>query len=204
MKIVILCVCIACLVGCISFQQTDELTAPKLLFQTPLPAPPESVQDPPTTINLVVYILENGTVEQVRLLKSGGSSKWDSLISETIKQWKFTPARSNNAPISTWYYLRARLHYASPIIVSLSEILCTTKEVADSIYMALERGQEFNKLAREYSIDPSHENDGIIGEVNIYCYPENIQRILTHLDLEEYTQPIPYGDHYIVFKRTRK
>jgi protein TonB len=204
MKIILWCLCTACFIGCFPIQQTSESDVPLLLFQSPLPALPASVEKLPSEISLAVFVLENGTVEQVRFSKSSGSSEWDSLAVSAIKQWRFSPARVNNKPFSTWFHMRAPLHYASPLLLSLAEILCATKETADSIYEALEQGQEFSTLVNQYSIDTSRENHGIIGEVDVYCYPENVRNTLKGLDIGDYTKPLLYGNHYAIFKRLKK
>jgi len=204
MKIILWCLCTACFIGCFPIQQISESDAPQLLFQSPLPALPTSIEKLPSEISLAVFVLENGTVEQVRFSKSSGSNEWDSLAVSAIKQWRFSPARLNSKPFSTWYHLRAPLHYASPLLFSLAEILCVTKEIADSIYEALDQGKEFSKLAKQYSIDTSRDNHGIIGEVDVYCYPENIRSTLKGLDIEDYTKPLLYGNHYVIFKRIKK
>jgi TonB family protein len=204
MKIIIWCLCTICLAGCFSIEQTPESVVPQLLFQSPLPALPESIQKKPSEINLAVFILENGTVEQVRFSKSSGSHEWDSLAALVIKQWRFSPARIDNKLISTWFHIQARLRYANPLPLSLAEIVCATKDIADSVYEALKQRQDFSELVNRYSIDSTRENHGIIGEVNAYCYPENIRLILTHLEIEDYTKPILYGDQYVIFKRIKK
>jgi parvulin-like peptidyl-prolyl isomerase len=85
-----------------------------------------------------------------------------------------------------------------------AEILCTTAEEADTVYKALEQGRDFSELAMKYSVDPSREMNGILGEVNINMYPEDIRWTLQKLDVNEYTQPIKYGDLYAIFKRLNK
>jgi TonB family protein len=204
MKIILWCLCTACFIGCLPIPQTEETDIPQLIFQSPLPVIPATIQKLPSEINLAVFILENGTVNQVRFSKSSGSNEWDSLAASTIMQWRFSPARLNNIPFSTWFHLRAPLHYANPMVLSLAEILCATEEQADSIYEALEHGDEFNVLARRYSIDTSRENRGILGAVNVYSYPEHIRHMLVGLDIGEYTKPMVYGNQYIIFKRMKK
>ena len=203
MKRIRWCLCTVCIAGCISLQQTVDSDAPQLLYQTPLPAYPASIQRLPTEITLAVYVLENGTVEQVRISKSS-SARWDSLAMIAIKQWRFSPARTNGRPFSTWFHMRAPLHYTGPLSLFLAEILCMTKAAADSIYEALERGQDFGVLARRCSIDTLRETGGVIGEVNIFCYPENIRGALKQLDIGEYTKPLLYGNQYILFQRIKK
>jgi parvulin-like peptidyl-prolyl isomerase len=46
--------------------------------------------------------------------------------------------------------------------------------------------------------------NGILGEVNINLYPENIRKPLGKLNVNGYTEPIKYGDLYAIFKRLEK
>jgi TonB family protein len=91
---------------------TDE-AVPQLLFQYPLPAVPESIKQFSFDLDMVLFILADGTVDKVRLLKGSDDSKWDTLAVESIKRWRFKSARMNNQPISTWYHLKTTVRYAS-------------------------------------------------------------------------------------------
>jgi parvulin-like peptidyl-prolyl isomerase len=88
--------------------------------------------------------------------------------------------------------------------MNLAEILCTTPEESDSVYEAIEHGHDFGELAMRYSVDPSREMKGILGEVNINMYPENIYKSIEDLAINGYTKPIKYGDLYVIFKRLEK
>jgi parvulin-like peptidyl-prolyl isomerase len=88
--------------------------------------------------------------------------------------------------------------------MNLAEILCTTPEEADSVYEAIEQGNDFGELAMRYSVDPSREMKGILGEVNINMYPENIYKSLGKLTVNACTKPIKYDDLYVIFKRLKK
>jgi parvulin-like peptidyl-prolyl isomerase len=68
----------------------------------------------------------------------------------------------------------------------------------------IEQGQNFNELAMRYSVDPSREMGGMLGDVNINVFPENIRKSLSKLIINEYTKPMKYGDLYAIFKRLRK
>jgi len=139
----------ACLSGCFSIQQIPESETPQLLFQTPLPPLPETIQKLPSEISLAIYVLENGTVDKVRLSKSSGSEKWDSLAVQSIMQWRFNPARTNQKPFSTWFHMRAPLRYTAPLPMTLAEILCSSKDIADTIYETIGEGQKYTELERK-------------------------------------------------------
>jgi hypothetical protein len=191
------------LVGCSSLPQIAGTSIPQLLVQYPLPEIPTSVQKPPLEIYLALLINKDGSVAKVRFIDGSGSITWDSLAAITIKRWQFLPARINDQPVSTWFHLRAPLRYRKPLYLYLAKIECATIERADSVYKALEHGQDFNDLASRYSIDSSYTNRGVLGVVNIYCYPQNIRQYLFLLQIDEFTKPLKYGDQYIIFKRMK-
>jgi parvulin-like peptidyl-prolyl isomerase len=110
----------------------------------------------------------------------------------------------DNKPVGSWFHMQSSIRYADPQYMNLAEILCTSVEEADSVYKKIEQGQNFNELAMKYSVDPSREMNGNIGEVNINLYPENIRKPLSKLLIDDYTKPIKYGDLYAIFKRLKK
>jgi hypothetical protein len=143
-------------------------------------------------------------VSDVELLEKSEDASWDSMVCASLQQWKFLPARRNNLPISTWLHLHATLRYANPEFISLAEIVCKTKDEADSVYMEMEGGKDFGELAPEHSIDSTYKKKIVLGRVDINCYPENVRTILKRLDIDEVTKPIKYGDQYILFKRLKE
>jgi hypothetical protein len=204
MKPMLFLLCIVFLAGCSSMQQMSDGTVPKLLIQTPLPPLPETMTRPVFELETVMFIMEDGTVGKTRMLKGSGDARWDSLALASMRQWRFTPARMDNKPIGSWFHMQSVLRYANPQLMNLAEILCTTEDEADSVYTLIEQGQSFSELAMRYSVDPSREMSGVLGEVDINLYPENIRKPISRLSVDEYTKPMKYGDLYAIFKRLKK
>jgi parvulin-like peptidyl-prolyl isomerase len=192
------------LIGCSSVKQVSEGSTPQLLIQSQLPPVPASIKQPVFDLDVILFVMEDGTVGKTRMLKGSGDAVWDSLALSSIRQWRFTPARMDNKPIGSWFHMQSTLRYADPQYMNLSEILCTSKEEADSVYNVIEQGQNFNELAMRYSVDPSREMGGMLGDVNINVFPENIRKSLSKLIINEYTKPMKYGDLYAIFKRLKK
>jgi TonB family protein len=203
MKFALCLLCLVCLAGCSSMKQVPEGSMPQLLVQSPLPLIPVSISKLTFNLDIVLFVLEDGTIGKARMLQGSGDAEWDTLALNSMKQWRFAPARSNNQPISTWYHMKNTLRYDTPRILNLAEILCTTAEEADTVYTAIEEGQNFGDLAMWHSVDPSREMKGLIGDMNINLYPENIRKHLSKLLPQEYTAPIKYGDLYVIFKRMK-
>lgn len=51
---------------------------------------------------LRVYVNTGGRADQVQLLQSSGFSRLDESAIESVKQWKFIPARQGNQAIAEW------------------------------------------------------------------------------------------------------
>ena len=51
---------------------------------------------------LRVHVSTGGTAMEVTLHKTSGSDRLDRAALETVKQWKFVPARQGDKPVSAW------------------------------------------------------------------------------------------------------
>ena len=51
---------------------------------------------------LRVLVNERGLPDDVQLRTSSGFSRLDSVALETVRQWKFVPARRGDTPVSAW------------------------------------------------------------------------------------------------------
>ncbi|MFO1374828.1 MAG: energy transducer TonB [Agitococcus sp.] len=52
---------------------------------------------------LEVLILANGTVGEIKLKQSSGFKRLDDAALQTVKQWRFQPAKRGNQAIDYWY-----------------------------------------------------------------------------------------------------
>lgn len=204
MKHLVFILCLGCFIGCSSTQQTTDNSFPKLLTRTPLPLIPSTVLQPYFEMDMVLFILEDGSVGNVKMRRASGDAAWDSLAVASIMQWRFTAARFENRSVSTWFRLKLTVKYANPIYLPLAEILCNREEDADSVYAALQRGEDFGELAMKYSVAPSRVMKGFLGEVDINLYAESIYKAIQQLGAEEYTKPLKFGEQFVIFKRLQK
>ena len=51
---------------------------------------------------LRVFVNESGLPQDVQLKSSSGSNRLDSTAVDTVKQWKFVPARRGDTPVGAW------------------------------------------------------------------------------------------------------
>lgn len=51
---------------------------------------------------LRAYVSADGRPEQIELRRSSGSARLDAAAHETVRRWRFVPARRGDAPIAAW------------------------------------------------------------------------------------------------------
>jgi hypothetical protein len=202
MKRLMLFLFLSLLTGCSLLQQTAENNfAPQLLMQYPLPTITRAIYRPNLKIEMDLYILEDGSVGKVKFVNGSGDKDWDSLAVESILKWKYSPAHVDHHSVKIWLHQVAVVQYQDPEYLVLAEILCPTLEEADSIYLALQNGKNFDELIALKSDLPDKDIACNLGKVNIRLYPGYIFSELSYLEKEQYTKPLKYGDKYVIFMR---
>jgi len=189
-------------VGCAIFgQMSSNVTPPTLILKTALPAPPPNIKSQDFNLKMELLISKEGKVLYVQLKNSSGDAEWDSAAVKSILLWKYSPAMSNGKPIQLKISQLAHVVPAPPLMMNISEIISATIADADSAYAALQVGGDFSTLAKKYSISESAKKGGNLGSVDIHMYGDEIQSALQKLTPGEFTQPIQFGENYIIFKR---
>jgi hypothetical protein len=187
--------------GCAGTQPVDTYIAPRLIDQEPFPALPPSLSVYAQDYRMKLQIGTDGSVLRVALEHWSGNPDWDSMAVQKIKRWRFTPALYNGTPVKLWVDLHACVRCEEPILRGLAEIVLPTREMADSVYGMLQRGEEFERIASLYSIAPSRVNRGRLGEVDIHRFPNDVHGILQDLTMNEFTSPLAVGSYFCIYKR---
>jgi hypothetical protein len=205
MKIVLSFLIVLMLTGCSIFRPTeDSINEPKLLKQSTLPGVPVSLATQELEIYCEMLIKEDGSVGRAKLLKGSGDKTWDYLAEQSLLKWEYAPALYNGKPIQMLVRRNIRVVFAKSEEIPLCEIACDDIAVAESVYNALKLGADFAEMASKYSINPSKDNGGFLGKVNIHYYSGKIKAIISNLSEDEFTRPVPYGQHFVIFKRLRQ
>lgn len=188
--------------GCTVFQPVETtLIQPKLLKQVELPPIRESIYNNYFEFYCEMLINANGDVERAKLLTGTDDGVWDSLAALSLLEWKYTPAIYDGHPIKLVIYRKIKVVFEDPRIYSLAEIQLQNNNQADSVYNALLNGADFTLLALKCSISESKILNGNLGNVNINHFSEDIRIALANLDEGEFTEPLVYGDHFVIYKR---
>lgn len=190
--------------GCSIFQpEQSDLILPKLVEQSDLPPLNKSLVNKNLEFYCEMIISCRGKVERAKLLTSSGDAEWDSLAQLSLLKWKYIPAIFNGLPIKLAIKRKVIVVSEDPIIYSLAEIQLQNSMQADSVYNALLSGSDFALLALNCSISDSKIRKGNLGNVNIKHFSNEIRTALNNLDEGEFTEPLTYADHYVIYKRLK-
>lgn len=200
-KIIFICLFIITS-GCSVFQpEKSTLIQPKLLKQSELPPFREPINSDYFEFYCEMQINANGDVERAKLLTGSGDAVWDSLTVLSLLKWKYSPAVYNGHPVKLTIRRKVQVVFMEPKVLPLAEIQLDDLVIADSVYKALLNGADFTMLVLKYSTSDSKSNNGLIGNVNVKHFSEEISLALSRLKEGEITKPLNYGEHYIIFKR---
>ncbi len=190
--------------GCSVFQPEEStLIQPKLLKQSDLPPFTESLSADYFEFYCEMQINVNGDVERAKLLTGTGDEVWDSLAALSLLEWKYTPAIFDGHPIKLVVRRKVKVVFVEPKIISLSEIELSDSIQADSVFTALQGGADFIALVKKCSISPTREKNGMLGQINIKHFSNDISTALNELEEGEFTKPLHYGDHFIIYKKSK-
>ena len=149
------------LVGCGGSRQmavpTERL---ELISMTPLP--PISLSSYATEMRLIVlmHILEDGTVEDMRMLGSSGDSDWDSLALRVMRQWRYARPRCDSVPNDVWIRQPLLIRVQEPIVMTVGELVSASLREADSLCLLLEKATDLDPIFKQ-----------AVGTVDIAKYP---------------------------------
>lgn len=202
MKTLLTFVCVLFIAGCSTVQPPETMVVqPELLEQTQLPPITGTFFNQNMRLTIRLLIDEEGNVKKAKFIDGSGNEEWDSVALLSIEKWRFTPARMNNKPVKLWVNQIALVKILEPVYLSMSEILCDSLETANFIYQALLRGENFEFLAAKYSKSPTRLLKGYIGKVDVNLYSTTLRAKILRLRDNEFSEPIKYGEKYIIFKR---
>ena len=83
----------------------NEVDAEPVAISSPAPRIPDSIRSSMADSQSVIFsvlINHNGDVETVRMLRKTNSGQLDSILTETVKSYKFQPARKDNLRVKVW------------------------------------------------------------------------------------------------------
>jgi TonB family protein len=181
-------------VGCSTTKEVEIPTAQfELIDMTPLPPLQSSSFLGGAKLGVLLHVLKDGTVENVKILGPSGDGGWDSLAVQAIKQWRYAPPRREGVPVDVWFRQLIVVQVQEPMEMTLGQLVSTSLPEADTLFASLEKGTV---------LDPVFKRSLVT--TNIMRYPLHVRERLKHLREGEYTRPLRLGEKFIIFKRFSK
>lgn len=183
--------------------QEAAVVAPRqeLIKVSPLPAPSTPALTKGLKLGVVFRVLHDGTVAEVRILKSSGDRQWDAAVTDVMRQWRFSTNSNDTASDGQWYHYMFDVHMGEPITLTLGELVAAGQQEADSLYGLLNSGVAFASVARQFVSGSSSERGRFLGAVSIETYPERVRNELRKLHVNDFTPPLRLGNDYVIFMR---
>ncbi len=195
---------IAVLFGCASTERSVVPSEqPELVSMVPFPTFTSSYATGGLRLSVLLHVMEDGRINEVKMLGSSGSAAWDSSAIQSIKQWRFTVPHRNGVPVDTWFRQAIVVQFQEPAVRVLGELAVTRQDQADSLYQLIKAGKDFEALARQASVS-LHGHCGFLGSVDLAMFPKQIRDKLQDLKVNDITTPIRVADKFIIYKRFEK
>ncbi len=186
------------LIGCATSEETTIPDSwPEVISMASLP--PLAQRE--LKLKAFFLVLDDGSVADVKLRGTSGDPHWDTLATESMKQWQFTPAVHDSSPNGRWIPERILVESETPVVITLSEIVASSMNQADSLYSLLRTGVDFDSLAGLLSKGSSGIHGKFLGTIDIVQYPKHIRDELRKLNFNDITRPLRLGADYIIYKR---
>ncbi len=188
--------------GCSATQQeTVSPNQPEIISMTALPPLGPGISYDGYRINVLFKIRSDGSVAEVRLLRSSGGSDWDAAAIDSMKQWHFTASPNGISEKERWIRSAVVVQAQQPSRLNLGEIRIGNREEADSLCALLENGVQFETLVRQPRPGTTTNVGNFLGFVDISRYPHHVRSELQKLSVNGHTQPLRIGSDYVIFKR---
>ena len=179
--------------GCSTTQQVAEPSERfEIISMTPLPPIMSLAQITGMKLNVLMHVLKDGTVENIKMLGSSGDTEWDSLALQSMKQWRYAPPHREGVLTDLWFRQLVIVQIQEPVVMTIGELVCSSPREADSLYSLLGRGVDLDHLFRQK-----------MATLDIHMYPQKVRNHLKDLGKEEHTSPLRVGENYIIYKRFR-
>lgn len=193
-----LVICLVVWIGCASVPRVEmPEILPQLIEQDPLPPPTSLMRDSELKLELSMLITEEGSVARVNLLTPTGDEAWNEEAQKRIKRWRFSPAQMKGKPVSIWIRQSVRVRSQAPLVMRLTQIVCSNRSLADSLYALMHAGAGIETIAFRSEKEGSVQT----GMVDVRRYPWEVQAKLEQLKVNKFSSPVRLGERYIIFKR---
>ncbi|HTY60429.1 MAG TPA: TonB family protein [Bacteroidota bacterium] len=198
-----LCILMFLLAGCSAIQQTPEpIQRPELVRSAPLPPIVQNSPGGEMKLTVAILVLKDGAVGDADLISSSGDPDWDSLALRSIMQWQYTPGRREGRPMEVWLRQPLRVQFHEPVVMNLAGLISATEQAADSLYLLIERGADFDSLFALARADSGVRRTSL-GSVDVSMYAKQLRSEFLRLNEGDVTRPLRIGATFVIYKRIK-
>jgi len=180
--------------GCTATQETETAMPRQVLVKvSSLPAYGSRWLSKDMSLQVAFRVLGDGTIADVQVLQSAADAEWNTTAAELMKQWRFSPIPGASEPEGRWIQYSLVVHVEEPVMMTLGEIACPTRQESDSLYALLAGDVPFSSIPKERAT--------LLGSVDIAAYPQHVRDVLRKLRISHFTRPLRLGNNYVIYMR---
>jgi TonB family protein len=178
------------LIGCRPADHGADPSDREVVVVSTLPRLSPVISPSGLVVNALFRVLDDGAVADVRLLGSSGEPDWDRAAIDSMKRWRFAPARDGSSPNGLWIRKKVVVQPHESIVMTLGELSAATRDEADSLYLLLQQRTNLDTLFVASLVT-----------TDIGRYPSHVRDELKRLRENGVTRPLRVGGRFVIYKR---
>ncbi|PIU44955.1 MAG: hypothetical protein COS95_06405 [Ignavibacteriales bacterium CG07_land_8_20_14_0_80_59_12] len=173
---------------------------PELVDYTPISFPREAVGFRESErLRVRMHVTRDGEIDHIEPLFSTGNDAFVRIAIESIRLWRFSPARLGGKPVGVWVIQTFVVRLEAPSVHTIREILVSNKALADSLFVLLRAGAPFDSLARACSEAPSAPDGGLMRRIQLDVLPVGCRAAVRALKPGEVTSPLQRQEGWALY-----
>ncbi len=144
------------------------------------------------------YIIEEILFMEAKRLGIEGESK-EVIISKLIEEVCSKIEKPKEEYIENWYK-KNKDRFFVPQRYSFWKIFLTQRDLAQKVYNLAKKGEDFQKLAKEFSEGLDKEKGGLVGPLSLEDIPDEIASSILKLKKDEISPVLPVSGGFIIVK----
>jgi hypothetical protein len=150
---------------------------------------------------VMFHVMPDGVPKEVVFVRPSGDASWDGPAIDSMMQWRFTPITGEKEKVDRWIRYAIVVQVQEPTIMRLAEIVTPSRRKADSLYVLLKKGADFESLAKTALSGAADEYWKPAEPMNLARFPGHVREALCPLRSDDVSEPIRIGLNFVIFKK---
>ncbi len=155
------------------------------------------------TASVLSEMLDNYIVEEILFVEAKRlgieEERREVAIGKLIEELCSKIEKPKEEYLENWYK-KNKDNFLVPQRYTFWKIFLTQREIAEKVYNLAKKGEDFQKLAKEFSEGMDKEKGGLVGPLSLEDIPDEIASSLLKLRKDEISSILPVSGGFIIIK----